>query len=246
MHGIDFGGYTEWRRPDTSPLPIDFVICGVAWGATENTYIQSNMPEIQKEKRLMTYGFYHGEPDWKTQAILWLKLSVEAKSKAIWLDWERSSNSVLSINPRNHARRAENILKYLSDNFPGKVGIYSNFNDYIDYLQPYVDVREYPWWAAWPLDDYNSPVGTDYWWGRINRDNYTIYQYTWKGYAKDYGVINNKKSIDLDIVNPKVNLDSWLGNAPEPSPVNGDYNDALDYALMKIDTLRYEIEGAKK
>jgi hypothetical protein len=239
MHGIDFGGWTEWERPDSSPRPIDFVICGVAWGMSKNLSYDKNLPFIKKEKRLMTYGFYHGQPDWLEQVKLWKKLSEDAGSKAIWLDWERSTYSVLSNNPQRHARRAKNMLSWLLDNFNGKVGIYSNFNDYVVFLQNYVDVRDVPLWLAWPDGSFDSPPGNTYWWNRINRErnDYIIDQYGWKGYGPDYGTTNNKKSMDLDAVNPDINLDVWLGIEDEPeepptTPLEDEirgWNDHVDF-----------------
>jgi hypothetical protein len=238
MNGIDFGGYTEWKRPEESPRPIEFVVAGVAWGKNKNTTYDANLPELKKEKRLMTYGFYNGTQDWLEQVKLWKKLSEEAGSKAIWLDWERSRNSVLSDNPQRHARRANNMVSWLLDEFNGKVGIYSNFNDYVVFLQNYVDVRNVPWWVAWPDESFSSPPGNTWWWNRIDREknDYIIDQYSWKGYAPDYGAVNNKKSMDLDVVNPNIDLDVWLGIKDEEpeAPPSESYNDGWNDHVENI------------
>jgi hypothetical protein len=241
MHGIDFGGYTHWQRPEQSPQPIDFVIAGVAWGKNKNTTYDYNLPALRNEKRLMTYGFYNGTHDWKQQAETWLKLSKDAGSKFIWLDWERSSTSVLSDNPQRHAQRVSSIVGLISDEFGGKVGVYSNFNDYVVFLQNnWRGVRDIPWWVAWPDESFNSPPGNDWWWNRIDRDrnDYIIDQYSWKGGAahgeapEDWGITNNKKSMDLDVVNPDIDLDVWLGiKEEEEPPFVGDYEDGFNDCL---------------
>ena len=237
MHGIDFGGYTEWKRPLYSPKPIEFVICGVAWGKNKNTTYDINLPEIRKEKRLMTYGFYNGTHEWLAQAEAWLRLSRDAGSKAIWMDWERSSTSVLDDNPQGHALRAKSIINFLQNEFDGKIGIYSNFNDYVVYLQPHVvEARDWPWWVAWPDESFDTPPGNTTWWGNINRErnDYIVDQYSWKGYGPDYGATNDKKSMDLNVVNPAINLDVWLGIEEEPGYTTPEmeytrgWNDAID------------------
>ena len=85
-----------------------------------------------------------------------------------------------------------------------------------------------PWWVAWPDENFNSHPGNTFWWNKIHRErnDYIIDQYSWKGYAPDYGATNNKKSMDLDIVNPNINLDVWLGIEEEPEqPELGTYEE---------------------
>jgi hypothetical protein len=248
MHGIDFGGYTRWKRPPTSPLPIDFLVVGVAWGIYKNTTYDYNLPAILQEPRLMTYGFYNGKHPWKEQAELWIGLSADAGSKFIWIDWERSASSILQDDPPRHAGRCANIYSFIQDNFDGNVGIYSNFNDYVVYLQPYVNARDWPWWVAWPDESYDTLPGNSTWWNRIHREkgDYIIDQYSWKGYAPDYGEQENKKSMDLNVINPNINLDAFLGITPtEPPPEPGGcskaYNQAINLAVGKLETLKQEL-----
>ena len=78
--------------------------------------------------------------------------------------------------------------------------------------------KDYPLWLAWPVENINTPGGSDFWWKKMDRPAYsqTITQYAWKGYAPDWGAVNDKKSMDLDRAD--VNLKVWLGIEDEHEP----------------------------
>jgi len=241
-HGIDFGGYTVWRRPDNPSKPIDFVICGVAWGKNSNTTFEQNIEAVKAERRRMTYGFYHTLPDPKKQAEKWLVNSDMMNSQFIWVDVERSARSPIHIRPGFNAERIWTIVEWLQARTLGdKVGIYANFNDYgliDDYEFPF---HELPFWLAWPDNDPAPPGGTDRWWLTIKRQKHdnVFDQYSWKGDGPAFGTVNGKKSIDLNVSSmTPAELDVWLGitDAP-PAPPVGEIPPEL---VAQIESVAYD------
>ena len=250
--GIDFGGYTEWRRDKINPIhQIDFVICGIAWGATINTTWMHNKPQIKDEKRRLLYQFFNHMPSAQAQADLILEEILAVNAHAIFVDAERSKYGLredLSFEPQ--AQKIWKIINEVKNNFTGKVGLYCNFNDYW-LLGRYLSLQILDWWCAWPDEwDGNEP-GTPEWWGKIKRPvgSYKFDQWSWKGYAPDYGAVNNKKSMDLTQFKYSLaELDRWLGidgSAPPPPPPDDHdeiYNLALDEFEGKIIQAKQELK----
>ena len=220
-HGIDFGGYTEWRRPEYPPMPIDFVVCGVAWGTNSNPTFEKNIEAVKAERRRMTYGFFHTLPDPKKQAERWLVNSDLMDSQFIWVDVERSTRSPLSIRPGHNASRIWTAVEWLQQRIGPKVGVYANFNDYgliDDFEFPF---HELPFWLAWPDNDPGPLGGTDRWWRSIRREKHdnVFDQYSWKGLGPPFGTTNGKKSMDLNVSSmTPAELDRWLEIELDPPP----------------------------
>ena len=246
--GIDFGGYTEWKRNAIKPgKQVDFVICGIGWGSfTSKTWIH-NKPEIMKEDRRLLYHFYNHTPPWEEQADLALKEYESVNAHAMFIDWERSTWGVrMDKDMPRQSHDLYRIMTKIQNNVGGRVGMYSNGYDY--YLaQQYFDFSKFPWWAADPDEWKEDHPISDTWWRRSEREKYDYHfdQWSWKGYAPDYGAVNNKKSMDLTQFKWDLpTLDAWLGigEAPEPPTVEG-YADGWDDALERV---KQEINSIKR
>jgi len=267
MFGLDFGGYTEWERPALPPIPIDFVLMGVAWGDNPNHTVEVNIPAVREEKRPMTYGFYHGypkkgtnslRPEWNKQADLWMELSLRAKSKALFIDFEGSAWSNLKKNQEQHMDRFRLIFEYLEANFSGRVGFYCGYSRYVTTVKRYwPGISEKAWWIPWPKKGVqNQPYevvknykpGNLFWYQLIKprtRNDYIFDQYSWQGGVPvdendtitpaDWGIVNNKKAMDMNVLNPAFDLDKWLGISDEPEPPTPPQPDPINEAEIRSD-----------
>ena len=242
--GIDFGGYTEWERSAIKGKQVDFVICGIAWGTSLNPTWEHNKPQIKDEKRRLLYTFFNHAPPWKEQADLILEEAEAVDAHSIWLDLERSRYGLREdLNMRSQAQNAWMILNRLQDNFDGRMGGYSNFNDYW-LIQQHFNFNSFDWWIAYPDEYGGNEPGTQYWWDKINRPygDYIFDQWSWKGYAPDYGAVNNKKSMDLTQCKYDLDwLDEWLGidSPPVPQPDCSEVrNQTLDEGIEALEGLR--------
>lgn len=237
-HGIDFGRWTEWRRPETSPKSIDFVIMGLSSGDYTPPRVEINMPFIQKEKCAMGYHFYESQINWTKQVGVFLRNAERAKVKALWWDYESNERNRFYERTANETMEA---IKWLGARFDGIVGLYSNLNDYYVNLQPFIDsfMFSVPWWIAYPdndPDNINHP-----WYEKIGR-SHKFYQYSWTGHGPDWGVYNypDKKAIDLNVYEGTVEeMYAFLKISEEPpvppSPdCTPEYNQALETYKDKI------------
>ncbi|MBW2675360.1 MAG: hypothetical protein JRD89_18445 [Deltaproteobacteria bacterium] len=223
---LDYGGWTELPAISAeTPTPVDGVIVGSAWG--KNTVPTFEVNKTIDIKRKLMYGFYHDVnycADWRDMARLWLANALDMGAQAIYLDYERSSRSDLEADPGGNANRAAAIIQWLQDRFAGDVGIYANFNDYVVSFAPYIhDHGDISYWVTWPDDkpDFNS-ADFDEWERKTGRTagDYTFEQFTWKLYAPDYGVTNEKLGMDGNIyLGTHGELDEYLRlTVPEPPP----------------------------
>lgn len=238
--GIDFGGYTIWKRNAIRPgVQVDFVICGIGWGNAPNTTWEHNKPEIMKEDRRIIYQFFHHAPAWEGQADFILKEYEDVNAHAVFVDWERSKWGVREdLNMSKQANYLWRILNKVRNNVDGRVGGYSNFNDYW-LAQKYVSLNEFPWWFADPDRFPSDPPGSLSWWDKINRPfgDYVFDQWDWKAYAPTYGAVNNKKSMDLTQCKYDLAwLDEWLGiEIAPPENCDGIWNQALDVGKQALE-----------
>lgn len=240
--GIDFGGYTEWRRDKIKDVhQVDFVICGIAWGKIINPTWAHNKPQIKDEERRLLYQFFNHAPSAQAQADLILEEVHDINAHAVFIDVERSKYGLredLPLAPQ--AVKVWEILSEVEDNFNGKVDLYSNFNDY-HILNRFVPLQRIEWWCAWPDEWNGNEPGSIEWWNKIKRafGNYKFDQWSWKGYAPDYGAVNNKKSMDLTQFKYSLaELDKWLDITDDPLPPPPDcdkeYNQAIQTYMNKI------------
>jgi len=210
MHGCDFGRYTEWKRPESPPKPIDFVIGGVSSGTYTIKTFDINLPEFLKEPRFMSYHFYESGPGWKAQADKFAVNSEKSKAKALWWDYERGTYSILD---KRTAFETAEALAWLGQRFP-RAGMYANIYDFVANFQKHVGdlANAVEWWVAWPAGNESWEPRWEYPWGKPNRpfSSCRLYQYSWKGVAPDYGATNDKQAMDLD-VSVGDDLDKWLG-----------------------------------
>jgi hypothetical protein len=222
--GPDYGGYTAIpKMPEVTPMPVDFVIIGSAWGKrTNGTFGINKKIDI---RRRIHYGFYQHVGTWQEQANVWIKNAQEMGAQATFLDWERSTYSALASRPGWNAQRAYNSIQKVGDVLQIPSGIYSNFNDYVEFFRPFVpEHADIPLWIAWPDNrpEYNSP-DWDSWWAKTRRPvgDYVFEQFTWKEDAREYGAINGKKDMDYNLFNGSMaELDDFLGLAPViPDPL---------------------------
>lgn len=240
--GIDFGGYTEWRRDAIKPIhQVDFVICGIAWGKTINPTWAHNKPQIKDEERKLIYQFFNHAPSAQAQADLILEEAHDVDAHAIFVDAERSRYGLREDLPfEPQARKCLAIINKVKNNFTGKVDLYSNFNDYW-LLGRFVSLQELGWWCAWPDEWNGNEPGTIEWWDKIKRPvgNYKFDQWSWKSYAPDFGAVNNKKSMDRTQFKGNLkDLDYWLGitetEPPPPPDCTEEYNQAIQTYMNKI------------
>lgn len=223
-HGIDFGRWTQWARPDNPPRPIDFVIAGVTSGNyTIQTY-EANKIHLQAEKRLMTYHFYEPHYSAVVQADIYSRRIDELEPKAVWIDWEEYRGYVYG---KGDVDKITEMVVRLEDKYP-RVGIYANIDD-LFIISKYNKelVQRVPLWIAYPPGP-NSPYyeKTDWedwpptvlfgkdWEGMLGRswDSVDFLQYDWTGDGPDYGTVNDKLEIDLDVYQgTMLELDNWLG-----------------------------------
>lgn len=250
--GIDYGRYTTWARPVDPPQPIDFVIAGVTSGTYQVKSFDVNVPALQLEKRLMTYHFYESGPAWLPQGDLFAKSSALVKSRALWVDYERSTYSKLD---KRTAFQVAEMLYWLGERFP-RVGIYANIYDFVAFFQKYVgDLADtVEWWVAYPPKNNTNPdivPKWDYIWGGPNRsfESCRFLQYSWTGDAQLYGATNDKKSMDLDsYLGTMAELDEWLDidedpGTPVPPPVSGC---ACGEVVEKVDALAGHVDDLTK
>lgn len=250
--GIDFGGYTHWKRSAIKPdKQVDFVICGIGWGADSHPAWEHNKPEIMKEDRRLIYQFYNHAPPWEKQADFILKECEDINADAVFIDWERSFYGVREdLDMPRLTHDLWQILNKVDNNIGGRVGGYSNFYDYWliqKYLKEYLakEIHETFWWFADPDHHPAGHPGSDLNWeryaGHREKHKYVFDQWSWKGYAPDYGAVNNKKSMDLTQFKYSLDeLDQWLGITdapPEPPPQPdciAEYNQAIQTYMDKI------------
>ena len=250
--GIDFGGYTEWRRDQIKDIhQVDFVICGIAWGNTINPTWAHNKPQIKDEERRLLYQFFNHAPSAQAQSDLILEEVHDVDAHAIFIDVERSAYGLredLPLAPQ--AVKIWEILAEVKNNFDGQVDLYSNFNDYF-IINRFVPMQQMDWWCAWPDEWNGNEPGSIEWWNKIKRafGNYKFDQWSWKGYAPDYGAVNDKKSMDLTQFKYSLaELDRWLGidvsspPSPPPKPNDEVYNLALDEFEGKIHEAKQELK----
>lgn len=215
-HGPDFGRWTNWGMPSSSPKPIDFVIMGVTSGNYVLPRALENEQRFIKAPRRQTYHFYEAPINWTKQVDKFLLASERMGAKALWWDYESNNNNIFN---KRTALETMEAIKWLKARFAGPVGIYSNLSDYLYYLKPWVGkfMEGVDWWCAYP----DRPITTSEYitmMTRINR-GYVMLQYSWRGVAKDYGVLNypgnnvyeaTKASIDLNVF-VGGDIDTWLG-----------------------------------
>lgn len=220
-HGIDFGRWTQWRRPENPPQPIDFVVAGITSGRNKVASYEANKPALLKEKRLMAYHFYESGTNWLPQAESFLRTAEELPVRRLWWDYERSGISTLD---KRTALETAEALNWLGQRFP-RVGIYANIYDFVALFQKFVPqtAREVEWWISYPGNDPNLTPPWKWSWGEPDRpfSSCNLYQYSWKGDAQAYGATNTKKEMDLNVYQGD-NLDAWLGikNGEEPTQPN--------------------------
>jgi GH25 family lysozyme M1 (1,4-beta-N-acetylmuramidase) len=239
-HGVDYGRWTEWRRPEVSPKPIDFIIAGLSSGDYTPPRVEINMPYIRKEPVAMGYHFYESQINWTKQVGLFLRNAERAKVKALWWDYESNERNRFYERTANETMEA---IKWLRERFDGIVGLYSNLNDYYVNILPFPVApffEDVPWWVAYPdndPDDINHP-----WYEKIGR-THSFYQYSWSGHGPDYGVYNypDKKAIDLNVFEGSKSLmHIFLGIIDEPPPpppqpdCTPEYNQAIETYKDKI------------
>ncbi len=239
--GIDFGGYTKWKRSAIRPgVQVDFVICGIGWGNSPNTTWEHNKPEIMKEDRRLIYQFFNHAPSWESQADFILKEYEDIDAHSIAIDCERDFYGLRpDLNMKAQANKILSILNKVKNNTGGKVQGYSNFYDYW-LISQHVNFDDWDWWFADPDDNPDDHPGSFSLWMKYAKtrilNDYHFDQYGWKAYALDYGAVNNKKSMDLTQFKYDLDaLDVYLGLAsspPVPDP-NKDYNQGLDDLYAK-------------
>lgn len=252
-HGVDFGRYTLWERPATSAKPIDFVIAGLTSGDRVTDKGSQNFPVIALEEIRMIYHFYEFKINWVPQVDKFLEVADAADAHYLWWDFEgtmipyKGNYRGSRQNQQRVALETYEALSKLKENWDGRAGIYCNFNDYNNYLKPYIGqfLRTVDLWIAFPNNKYYDPkpgwLPDKYWipTGRPEGD-WKFHQYTWGGNSKDYGVVNHlaKKGIDLNICNYTVGeMKAWLGidSQPEPPlPAPNGWNEAIDEYKNKI------------
>ena len=247
--GKDYGGYTVVDPAKVKAgYETDFSIVGFGWGKNVNTTWPKNKVYFKDFKRKMLYSTFQHAPGWTAQFDFILKEVTENKGQAYFLDIERSEWGFREdLNKRQQSLDIERILKYLREKELFQVGFYCGF--YMHYiLSQNIDLSSYQWWCASPDDDpANHPGSLNLWkkWaGNRTLYDYTFDQWSWEGYAPNYGAINEKKSIDLtQCKNDLVWLDSWLGledAPPIPPPPDSldDWNMALDKGIEALEELK--------
>jgi len=235
--GIDFGRWTTWQRPITSPLPIDFVIAGLTSGTYNVGTYAKNMTAIKKEKRGMLYHFF--EPgNAILQADVASRAMDESGAKALWLDWETTKNHRLTL---ADVETFSVLYQTLKERYP-RVGMYSNHEDMWFMQRENPDLAEtIEWWLAYPSRDMNQNEYHYLYKSRIARpfESVRFLQYSWWGDAKAYGVTNENSAMDLNVYMGNVlDLDEWLGVQPD-EPV--DFTAELREIDAKLAELREKV-----
>lgn len=218
--GLDFGPYTKFSRKKIKPEhQIDFLVVGCGWGARKNKMWDHNLEVVKDEKRRMIYQFFTRKPSAEEQTDFCLEQITRVRAHAIFIDWERSEYGVREdLAMQTQVGKYMTILRFIKENYAGRVGIYSNPNDYL-FLQNFSTPNEWPLWIASPDESPNNEPSTPWWWSRMERapTDYVIDQWAWQSYAGDLGAMNDKKSMDRDQFNGTVeDLDYWLRIGPEP------------------------------
>ena len=250
-HAVDFGRYTIYKKAVHPPQPVDFVIMGVSSGNYTPPKARLNFEEVAKEEYPMAYHFYEAQVNWTKQVDVFLVNAEKIKALALWWDYETGPNQKFYERTANETR--ESII-WLRERFPGPVGIYTNFNNYITDLEPYgaqffagVDL-----WLANP-DNNIDPMQTYPYWNdsplscRIKhrqKNDQIIKQNSWIG-SKEYGIANypDKKVIDLNVWNgTDAEFYTWI-NREEPPPPPDDCDDVWNQAL---DAGQQALEDKKK
>ena len=249
--GIDFGNYTIWKRNAIKPdIQVDFAVFGFGYGDGKNKSWDQNKPECKKEERRILYSFFNHADPWRDQADFIIKECLSVEAHAFAIDWEEATHHFRTdLNIAEQAKHCKWILKRVRDGLKHeRVGIYSNGSDYA-WLAYYENVTNFFLWAADPDKNPADHPWSDTWWRRSKRTkyDYTFDQWSWKGYAPDYGAVNNKKSMDLTQCQFDLEwLDGWLGlsdvpdppTPPEPPIDPGDWNQALDAGKQALEDLK--------
>jgi len=224
IEGIDFGGYTVWRRDAIRGKMVHFTICGATWGDHVTPTWNENREQIKDEYRRLLYCFWHRSANPIKQADLILNCLAYVNAQAVGVDVERSTYGLIEDEgtqraPRVSYRQAKSIrieCDYLLNNFSGKVMLYGNHND-LSQIQRHFDFSDLDLWIASPGRPQDSIPLADKYWKDLGRKkgDYTFDQWSWKGYAPDYGAVNDKKEMDLTQFNGTLaELDQWLGLEP--------------------------------
>lgn len=228
MHGIDYGRWTEWKRPENPPKPIDFVIAGLTSGDYWTTLGRKNVEAVKAEKRRITYHFYEFKTNWVPQVEVALEAAEAVNAHAIAWDYETQGYPWQTNYPGSKgniervANETREALKRLGAHYP--VLLYSNFNNYINHLKPYIGhvLNDIELWIAYPHAGGYPPrpgVLPASLWGKTGRpeDDWKFHQYSWHGDAPAYGAVNEKKEMDLNVFNgTEQELDAFLGISEQP------------------------------
>jgi GH25 family lysozyme M1 (1,4-beta-N-acetylmuramidase) len=237
-HGIDISKYqTSLTLPEQTPFPVDFVIQRSSYALRKDERFDELSKDVQQVAIRGVYHYYSSGVSWQSQADLVLRLVDDNPEKTryhmVWLDYE-GHGTYNNLSART-AAEARQWLEYVQARFEGKVGLYTNPNHYIGFLDPYGDwMLSWPLWIAqyWFSPSPEKNPGFKLGQSRMNRnpDDWKFYQYSADGNGKgpEYGV--KSPSVDLDVFNGTVEeLRDWLGVpiTPVESPVPGTFTDQM-------------------
>lgn len=229
-HGIDFSKWAlDWIKPENAN--IDFAIQRVSWGLHTDERYENHSQRMNQVDCRMAYHFYSSAVPWKKQVDFFLDKvnnNPYTNYQAIWWDYEQINN-VLSKRTTHEAAEA---IRYLRMGFEGRVGIYTNRNDYTVHLAPYIDriwLDDVPYWIACPTkkDPQIAEPPWGFWrgvrWVKLPRKEgkWDLWQYSWNGNPAELGIIG-KKQVDVDVYNGTVeDLKAWLdvGGEEPPEPL---------------------------
>jgi len=136
-YGLDFSKWAlDWIKPENAP--IDFAIQRTSWGLHTDERYENHSQRMNQVDCRMAYHFYSSAVPWKEQVDYFLDLvnnNPYTNYQAIWWDYEEKYNNLSN----RTAREAAEAIRYLRMGFKGRVGIYTNRNDYTVRLAPYID-----------------------------------------------------------------------------------------------------------
>lgn len=248
-HGIDFGLWRQWAEPDNPPIPLDFVVAGITYGAYPNQMWEANRDALlayAERGNLLCYHFYQPVSA-LSQIKAFVPRAAEVGAFAVVVDWEDTKSHTLNA---NDVPVLKDIIQQLWQAWPkDKVLVYSNHKNWMTIIDTDPDfANEVELWLAWP----NGNPDTDYYHAlyadRMGRpfDEVRLFQYSWTGNAQAYGVLNSPTEIDLDVYTHKQPFDEWVGNEEEPEEEMPDVivltdqvkriADALERIADKLDT----------
>jgi GH25 family lysozyme M1 (1,4-beta-N-acetylmuramidase) len=212
--GIDYSFWaTDWKLPVRTR--VDFAIQRLGAAEWLDPRYENHAKRLGQAQIRGGYWYYYEQYNWAKQVDMFLDAANNHPHKLhmLWWDVEEGGNDF--SNRERIANETAESIRRLEERYDGLVGLYSNLDFYINYLQPYLadHFAKIPLWLAWPihtkpLEYFRGDVepGWSVWRGgneikmKRPKGSWFMWQVKFNGDPDYYGIID-KKAVDVNVFN---------------------------------------------